>query len=260
MESIVILGQDARMNYVSETLYNLGYEVSQEYGDVELSAVMVLPPVLDEALLEHMLENPCYNKKIFYGILSDKVLEFFLSNGNLCESYLKWDGVVKENGMLTAKGIIREAVNEAAVLKESHCLVTGFGACGSAIAEILQQQGAHVDVLVRRKELRDSIEGCGYGFLLLNQKGKYDYIKYSYIFNTIPALIFDAEMLSRLSSGSYIFDIASRPGGVDYAYCKTHDIHAGLYLGIPGKQFPREAGDIIGKNIAFYLMNSNSSL
>jgi len=42
-----------------------------------------------------------------------------------------------------------------------------------------------------------------------------------------------------------IFDIASAPGGCDFEYCRENNIFAILSLGIPGKEYPMEAGRII---------------
>jgi dipicolinate synthase subunit A len=73
--------------------------------------------------------------------------------------------------------------------------------------------------------------------------------KYSYIFNTVPALILTENLLDGFSDNVMIFDIASAPGGTDFAYCRQRGIYAVNSLGIPGKEYPREAGEIIARAI-----------
>ena len=73
--------------------------------------------------------------------------------------------------------------------------------------------------------------------------------KYGYVFNTIPAMVLDAGHLQWFSPSILIYDIASSPGGTDFAYCKAHGIRADIYLGIPGKLYPKEAGTVIASGI-----------
>ena len=170
------------------------------------------------------------------------------------ECYLKLEKLVSQNAVLTAKGIVKVAAKADAVLRESHCLVLGYGHCGSAIAEVLKQSGANVDVMVRWKDLKNVILEHGCGFLNLMQQNRYSYEKYSYVFNTIPALVLTEDILVRMPENILIFDIASKPGGTDFSYCKQHGIQADLYLGLPGKLFPREAGEIIASCVYEYLL------
>ena len=69
------------------------------------------------------------------------------------------------------------------------------------------------------------------------------------MFNTIPAMVLDAGHLQWFSPSILIYDIASSPGGTDFAYCKAHGIRADIYLGIPGKLYPKEAGTVIASGI-----------
>lgn len=84
---------------------------------------------------------------------------------------------------------------------------------------------------------------------MLAQWDHYAYDKYSYVFNTIPAMVLDAGHLQWFSPSILIYDIASSPGGTDFAYCKAHGIRADIYLGIPGKLYPKEAGTVIASGI-----------
>ena len=131
------------------------------------------------------------------------------------------------------------------------CVTTGHGEIllSKSMQDALAKAGAHVDVVVRRKELKAEIEQHAYGYRNLAQWDHYAYDKYSYVFNTIPAMVLDAGHLQWFSPSILIYDIASSPGGTDFAYCKAHGIRADIYLGIPGKLYPKEAGTVIASGI-----------
>lgn len=185
---------------------------------------------------------------LYHGLLSAASRQKLQEKGVTCHPYLQLETLVTENAQLTAQGILSIAGRDA-VLLESHCLVLGYGHCGKAIADALAKAGAHVDVAVRRKELKAEIEQHAYGYRNLAQWDHYAYDKYSYVFNTIPAMVLDAGHLQWFSPSILIYDIASSPGGTDFAYCKAHGIRADIYLGIPGKLYPKEAGTVIASGI-----------
>ncbi len=83
----------------------------------------------------------------------------------------------------------------------------------------------------------------------MNRYENNNFEKYSYIFNTVPACILTEVILSKLSKSVVIFDIASLPGGVDDDYCKKHHIEVYHSLGIPGRMYPQEAGNLIANEI-----------
>ena len=66
-----------------------------------------------------------------------------------------------------------------------------------------------------------------------------------FCFNTVPARVVCEDILSLLSRHAVVIDIASMPGGVDFDYCKEHDIPYKHSLGIPGKLSPKTSGMIL---------------
>lgn len=65
------------------------------------------------------------------------------------------------------------------------------------------------------------------------------------IFNTVPSRIFDSEVLNATDEGILFVDLASVPGGVDFASAKSKGIDAVWALSLPGKYAPESAGNII---------------
>jgi len=66
-----------------------------------------------------------------------------------------------------------------------------------------------------------------------------------FCFNAVPARVVCEDILSLLSRHAVVIDIASMPGGVDFDYCKEHDIPYKHSLGIPGKLSPKTSGMIL---------------
>ena len=66
--------------------------------------------------------------------------------------------------------------------------------------------------------------------------------EYDLIINTIPSMIIDEELLHYISPTSYILDIASYPGGVDFNKAKEYGINAFLLPSLPLKYAPKTSG------------------
>lgn len=248
MRDIIVFGHDPRMESVAGYFYHLGYDVYENPKESVADAYVITAPRLSEAEEDVLCAYMTDDQILYHGLLSAACLQKLQQKGVTCEPYLQLEKLVTENAQLTAQGILSIAGRDA-VLLESHCLVLGYGYCGKAIADALTKAGAHVDVAVRRKELKTEIEQHAYGYRNLAQWDRYVYDKYSYVFNTIPAMVLDDGRLQWFSPTILIYDIASSPGGTDFAYCKAHGIRADIYLGIPGKLYPKEAGYVIASGI-----------
>lgn len=243
--NICILGDDKRMDYVAEYLYNAGYEVSRDIEAVNSYSVIVLSPPVNEKKAVELIPYLMEGQTVYGGMLSNRMIHECELRRIKSFDYLKIDSLTEKNAQLTAKGIIKQAISNSAVIEKSKCLVMGYGFCGKAIANELVSCNASVDVMVRKESLKTEIINAGYGYVNLYSYDSSSMEKYSYVFNTIPALVLDEELLSELAHNVMIFDIASSPGGCDFAYCKENNIFALLSLGIPGKEYPMEAGRII---------------
>lgn len=248
MRNIIVFGHDPRMESVAGYFYHLGYDVYENPEEPVADACVITAPKLSEAEEDALCAYVTDDQILYHGLLSTASQQKLQEKGVTCHPYLQLETLVTENAQLTAQGILSIAGRDA-VLLESHCLVLGYGHCGKAIADALAKAGAHVDVAVRRKELKAEIEQQAYGYRNLAQWDHYTYDKYSYVFNTIPAMVLDAGHLQWFSPSILIYDIASSPGGTDFAYCKAHGIRADIYLGIPGKLYPKEAGTVIASGI-----------
>lgn len=252
---VCVIGDDKRMDFVAEQFYDTGYDVSRNISDIPNNQIIILGPVMDENTDKQIRDLLVYNQLLYGGRLSNKLLhECELKNVRVYK-YLENQELIVKNAELTAKGIMRQAVKAKCVPEESHSLVVGYGSCGKAIARELKAAKANVDIMARNNKLEPEILKEGYGFVPFSKATDVGMNKYSYVFNTVPALVIDKKIIACFSKSVMIFDIASKPGGVDFSYCEENNIFAFLSLGIPGKEYPVEAGKIIAHTILNDLEN-----
>lgn len=160
------------------------------------------------------------------------------------------------NAIPSAEGAIKIALDQSSkTLFGSKCFVAGFGRIGKILSDRLKKFGAEVTVSARKSSDLAWIKALGYKPLVLNKStGNLDY---DFIFNTIPYIVFDSDMLAKCSKNAVVVDLASAPGGIDDDAARMlgfEYIHA---LGIPGKLFSKSASDIIYDTIKNILAEEN---
>lgn len=149
------------------------------------------------------------------------------------------------NAVPTAEGAVELAMRESSVtINDSECLVIGFGRCGQPLARTLQGLGAKVTVAARSRKAR--AQAWSHGFSAIGIDALAESAKKSrFIFNTVPALVLTAEVLEAANRAAVIIDIASRPGGTDFAAAGRLGIKSFLAPGLPGIAAPETAGEIL---------------
>ncbi len=186
---------------------------------------------------------------LFAGMISSKVKSYCLQNQIKYYDFMEDDCIAIANGIATAEGAIMEAIMKSSGnLHGSKCLVLGFGRCGKTLAVKLKGLDAKVTIAARNEVDLSLASALGFHSIPLNKLK--DWIgSYSYIFNSIPALVLDSFLLSKLSKETVIIDIASAPGGLDYQKAKELGLNASLCLGIPGKVSPKASAQILADTV-----------
>ena len=188
------------------------------------------------------LANP---RIIFYAGGNEIFSKKLASSGALCINYLKDESLVQKNAIATAEGTLEILINETPeTIFGSSVLVTGYGKVAKAVSKMLHSLGAYVTIAARRKEALaeafcDGLFGV-YISELGNIAGDFDVI-----INTVPSLVIDENVLMNVRNTSLIVDLASKPGGVDFAAAKDMNKQVIWALGIPGKVAPVTSGEII---------------
>lgn len=173
-----------------------------------------------------------------------------LKNKNLKSAdYFKREEMQVLNAIPTAEGAIQIAMEETPVtLHNSNIIVLGYGRIGKVLSKMLYGIGANVHVEARNYGDIAWIKNNGYIPVYLKDLKTY-LPTMNVIFNTIPQMILNKELLKSIDSNCIIIDLASKPGGVDMEAAKELEIKAISALGLPGKVAPVTAAMVIKETI-----------
>jgi len=158
------------------------------------------------------------------------------------------------NAVPTAEGAIQIAMEEMPItLHNSNVLILGFGRIGKILAKMLLGIGSNVYVAARKYSDLAWIKGYGYNAVHINEIGN-SLENMDVIFNTIPHVILDINMLQKVKKDSLIIDLASKPGGVDFEKAKDMGIKTIWALSLPGKVAPVTAAEFM-KDTIYNIIN-----
>ena len=199
--NILVIGKDERMDYVANQLYSLGCEIIRNVNSIiNKSVVLLSPPVSNEhyELLEPYLDNiSC----IYGGAICQDFIRSI--NGAVpVIDYLTFPNLVWENALLTAKGIIKEAILKIVDIKNKKILITGYGYCGKAIALELKKYNCNIYVAVRNQGLKAVIELENFKYIDLKQLGTASNNFFDCVFNTIPARVITSQVIDNFNNST----------------------------------------------------------
>jgi dipicolinate synthase subunit A len=122
----------------------------------------------------------------------------------------------------------------------------GAGRCGETLAKNLKALGADVSISSRNPKLVARLYEAGIrivdtDWLALREA--------DVIVNSVPAMMLPKDALKLCKKGVYIADIASAPGGVDFAAAAELGINAELLPALPGIVAPVTAASYIANFI-----------
>lgn len=276
-----IIGGDLRQNYMAAMLDKRGYRVIaygldvQELtlpGDVKTAsslaeaiaaARIVIGPIplskdritisckvkkedLTIEFLKKELMKKSENARIlFAGSIPNELQEYSRLHQISYYDFMQNEELTVYNTIATAEGAIAEAlIRHPSNLHGGNCLVLGYGRCAKTLAHKLAGLSASVTVCVRNPAARAQIMACGYQTLTFKELGT-NISKFEYIFNTVPSLVLERELLECMNRKAIIIDIASKPGGLDYKAAGELEISAHLCLGLPGKYSPSSSAEAL---------------
>ena len=162
--------------------------------------------------------------------------------------YAARDDFAVLNAVPTAEGALECAMSAyEGTIAGSRALVVGFGRIGKVLARLLKAVGADVTVSARNTTDAAYIRALGYRFV--NTEELREIRGYDLVFNTVPARIFNEELLKNTDRHTLLTDLASLPGGVDFEAASALRIDAQRALSLPGKCAPESAGIILGQTV-----------
>lgn len=233
--------------------------------------------------LEQMLGGLIKGQYFFAGCIPKWFAAKCEQKGICCYDYMEDEPLAVRNAVATAEGVLAEAILKyPGNLHDTKCLVLGFGKCGRVLAEKLKGLSAKVTVCIRKDSDYAWAKACGYEAVYFDETPRGTHRKncpetaelccqslipedrtaeeekcllsgwiaaYPLIFNTVPSLVLDRGLLSRIRKDAMIFDLASAPGGVDYEAARRLKIEAGLYQSLPGKYAPKASAEVMAELI-----------
>lgn len=170
------------------------------------------------------------------------------AESRLVDYYLREELTVA-NAAATAEGALQLLMEETeSCILGLRVLVIGFGRIGKLTAHRLRAMGAEVTVSARKCADIAWIRAMGYApaetAQLQGKLGAFDAVV-----NTVPAPVLDEGLLRELKPGCVCIDLASRPGGLDFAAASRLGIRAVWALGLPGEVAPGAAAAAIRETV-----------
>jgi len=167
---------------------------------------------------------------------------------------VEMDEIAILNSIPTAEGAIQIAMEETlSTIHGSRTCVIGFGRVGVTMAATLKALGSDVTVIARNpgQLARAWQMGCHPA----TYEDLHDAMRNSdIIFNTVPSMILDREVLKYANPDILIIDLATQPGGTDFEAANAYGLKAILAPGLPGKVAPVTAGKVLAEVIPRLLM------
>ena len=197
-------------------------------------------------------KEPIILKDVFEAISEHSVI----FGGNIGEfadertvDYGKREEFALMNAVPTAEGALLLALqNGKRTVFGMRVAVIGYGKVAFATAKLFHAVGAEVTVFARRAQARAEAHMMGYLARPLSVLSEYAG-EYDLLINTVPARIFDRDVLSRISPDGCLMELASAPFGLDFDEAERLSVRAELASGLPGKFFPETAGYAVADTV-----------
>lgn len=273
MDKAVFLcaGGDLRQVYMCESLcalgdvYALGIDGADEVKTIssaedmpEKADILVLPILSggdsldiggEKISLERLASQVKAGGLVLGGKISAEQEKLFTEMGLKKEDYFKRESLAVKNSIPTAEGALMIAMsNSAETVFGSKVLILGFGRTGKCCGRLFKAVGAECTVTARRPEVLAQAWTEGYETFSMSELAD-NFGRFDTIINTVPAMILTEEVLKAAKTGCLVIDLASKPGGTDFAAAKRMEINAIHALALPGKVAPAAAGRLIAETI-----------
>lgn len=271
---IAVIGGDNRQVYLARILAKKGYEVAvyglcervyderiREASSLketlkEVAAVVGPVPFLRSGKITGSYEGPDMNVEMlfdelpenavfFAGNISDEVRRYAAGKRLRVYDMMKDELVATRNAVPTAEGAVTEAITRSSInLTKSNCLILGYGRCGSVLTRLLKS--FFCKVLVSEKDKTRAADAFVLADSIVSEAELTDAVgNVDFIFNTVPERLLTEERLRHVGKNTWILDIASAPGGVDYTAAEALSVNAVLLPGLPGRYAPVSSAEIL---------------
>lgn len=186
---------------------------------------------------------------VFAGSFPADLDSAFRQAGALPVAMADADEVAILNSLPTAEGALQMALERTTVtIHGTPAAVLGYGRTAQTMARVLGALGGRVRVVARRAAARARAVADGHAAypwdeLALALGGV------RFVFNTVPAPVLDRDHLQALTLPAVIIDLASAPGGTDFAAARDLGHLAALAPALPGRVAPETAAGYLAEYI-----------
>lgn len=258
-KTFCVAGQDARQRAAAQALRTAGYRVVGPEAAAE--ADYVLLPMSQERVSDEVariLQTARPGTLLLAGRPGAPVERAARQASLPLVDYFRRPELECLNAVPTAEGCLAMLLQlRQRTIWESDFLVLGYGRVGRAVARRLELLGGHVTVVARSAEQRANARCAGHHAAPLTALGNL-LPAFDTVINTIPARVLCREMLKKLPPEALVIDLASSPGGTDFAAASELGIRAEHALALPGKCAPRTAGVLIAQTVIALLEERGS--
>ena len=190
---------------------------------------------------------------VFAGNISSDVTTSLKKKNINYFDFLKDEKVVWSNAMLTAEGLISNIINNTPfALDTAKALIIGFGRCG--INTALKLKALNVCVTIYDHTPIHLCQASSYGLNTSTFDNLIECISdFDIIINTVPCEVLTENLLSLVKKDCVLFEVASKPYGINNELVKKYRLSLVTCPGLPGKTAPKSAGELIAKSIISYL-------
>ena len=241
---ILVIANDTRMTYVANELSEF-FTVVRYGSEFDITKIKyVILPFKIEANEMRMLVNQLPDDCTIFTPVMRQPLQGLPQK---IEVIMDYDEIAIYNSIPTAEGTIFYILkNTEFTIHSANILVIGAGRCGQTLAKSLRALGANVRVSSRNPSLVARLFESGIPAVTIDEQ---TLSAADVIINTIPAMMLGREQLQHVKIETYIVDIATAPGGVDFKYAKKLGIKAELLPALPGIIAPKTSASYLAQFI-----------
>ena len=261
VKRFAVVGSDARQAAAGRALARAGYTVGGVQQLPQADCIL-LPLPLEQAdlPLAQLLGAAKPGALALGGKVTDSARTIARAAGVELVDYFARPELTVYNAIPTAEGCIGILLERRSrTLWGAAVLVLGFGPVGRALAVRLAALGARVTVAARRPVQRAMAEELGLRAVPLTELAAAA-AAFDTVVNTIPAPVLTAQVLAALPKKSLIVDLASKPGGTDFAAARRLG-HTALHaLSLPTVWAPETAGEALARTVQAILQEREGTV
>lgn len=247
-----VVGSDARQAAAGRALARAGYTVGGVQQLPQADCIL-LPLPLEQAdlPLAQLLGMAKPGALALGGKVTDSARTIARAAGVELVDYFARPELTVYNAIPTAEGCIGILLERRSrTLWGAAVLVLGFGPVGRALA---------VRLAARRPVQRAMAEELGLRAVSLTDLAAAA-AAFDTVVNTIPAPVLTTQVLAALPKGSLIVDLASKPGGTDFAAARRLG-HTALHaLSLPTVWAPETAGEALARTVQTILQEREEKI